>query len=292
MAKQLAERITALNMMINAVLAVLKLMVGYFSGSTALVSDGVHSVTDVFSSTVVLIGVCLSRRHSDAKHPYGHERLECVAALVLAILVGVTGLGIGWSGLQGIGNASHSAVQPGFIALIAAVLSVLVKEVMFRYTRLAARRSGSSALYADAWHLRTDALSSLGSVIGVCGANIGWYVLDPIAALLIGALIVKAAVEIFLDAIRKMVDRSCDEVLSDAIAQTVCEVDAVEGIDEFKTRLFGDRVLVEVTVVVDNRLSSSEAYTVAHTICETVEKHYDVVKRCAVHILPRGMISG
>ncbi len=288
MAKELAERITLLNMAINTLLAVLKLTVGWLSGSAALLSDGLHSVTDVVSSCVVLIGIRLSRRRSDAQHPYGHERLECVAALILSILVGATGIGIGIGGIQTIVTAVPSAAAPGTIALAAAIASVVIKEIMFRYTRLAARRSQSSALYADAWHLRTDALSSVGSVIGVLGANSGWYVLDPLAAVLIGALILKAAAEIFFDAIRKMIDRSCDEDLGTAIAQAVCGVAGVDGIDEFKTRLFGSRVYTEVTVVVDDRLSASEAYVIAGTIRETVESQFPVVKSCSVHILPGG----
>lgn len=285
--KGLAERITTLNIVINMALAVLKLTVGFLTGSQALVSDGIHSVTDVVSSVVVLTGIRLSHRRSDSEHPYGHERLECVAAIVLSVLVGATGVGIAVSGIRGLFSASDSASSPGMIALTAAVLSVLIKEIMFRYTRVAARRSNSAALYADAWHLRTDALSSLGSVIGVWGANIGIYVLDPLAALLIGLLVIKAAVEIFLDAIRKMIDRSCDTTLQAEMEQVVFAVQGVEGIDEFKTRLFGNRVYAEVTVIVADTLSANEAYTIAQTIRETVESRFEVVKTCSVHIVPK-----
>lgn len=285
--KDIAERITLLNVAINIALAVLKLTVGFFSGSQALVSDGIHSVTDVVSSAVVLVGIRLSHRRSDPEHPYGHERLECVAAILLAMLVGVTGIGIGVSGMKGLFAASETTSSPGAIALTAAVLSVVMKEVMFRYTRAAARRSNSAALFADAWHLRTDALSSLGSVIGVLGANCGVHVLDPLAALLIGLLVIKAAVEIFLDAIRKMIDRSCDADLQHEINKAVRGVSRVEGIEELKTRLFGNRVYVEVTVAVTNTLSSPQAYDVARAIRETVESRFEVVKTCSVHIVPQ-----
>lgn len=286
--QQTALRISGLNIALNVLLAIVKLTVGFVSGSDALLSDGVHSVTDIFSSLVVMIGVKLSTRRSDRDHPYGHERMECVAAVLLAVLVGATGLGIGVSGVQAILMAgTKEAPPPGGTALAVSVVAVAVKEIMFRYTRRAAVKTGSGALLADAWHLRTDALSSLGGFIGVLGANLGVAVLDPIAAVVISLFIIKAAVSIFADAMRKMTDRSCDAQLQEAIGACVCTHEQVRGVRELKTRLFGSRVLAEVTVEVDGALSCRQAFDVARAIEENVCARFEAVKDCAVHIHPR-----
>ncbi len=282
-----ALKISCINMALNALLAFIKIAVGVLSGSGALVSDGVHSVADVFSSLVVLVGIKLSARTSDRQHPYGHERMECVAAVLLSVVVGITGAGIGLSGVRTvIASTTADTVPPGGVALFVAIMSVVVKEVMFRYTRRVAVRTNSGALLADAWHLRSDALASLGGFIGVLGANCGVAVLDPLAAVLISLFIVKAAVSIFADAMRKMTDRSCDERLEDAIRQCVCEHEQVRGVRELKTRLFGSRIIAETTVTVDGALSCCEAFVVARMIERTVCERFEYVKDCSVHIYP------
>ncbi len=289
---QTALRISLLNMVLNAVLAALKLTVGWICGSEALVSDGVHSVTDVFSSFVVLIGVRLSARSCDGEHPYGHERMECVAAVLLSLLIGLTGAGIGISGIGSVLRADLETDSPGGVALAVAIVSIAVKEIMFRYTRRAAQKSGSGALLADAWHMRTDALSSVGGFIGVLGANLGYAVLDPIAAVVISGLILKAAVSIFADAMRKMTDRSCDFQLQTAIKACVCEHEAVLETHELKTRLFGNRIMGEITVTVDGSISCRQAFDVARMIEKTVCERFEDVKVFSVHICPFDMETG
>ncbi len=282
-----AFRVSFINLAVNVMLSVVKLTVGVVSGSSALISDGVHSVTDVFSSVVVLIGITASSRRSDKKHPYGHERMECVAAVVLSVLVCVTGVGIGVSGIQAVINGGQKTTASlGAAALAAAFVSIVMKEVMFRYTRRAALKSDSAALLADAWHLRTDALSSLGSFIGILGSTLGLQVLDPIAAVMISLLIIKAAVSIFCDAMNKMTDRSCDDALQDAIQACVKDCEGVQAVRELKTRLFGNRVLAEVTVDVLGEMSCREAFDVANTTATAVCRRFEEVKECAVHIHP------
>ena len=281
-----ALTISYINMTLNALLAVVKITIGILSGSGALVSDGVHSVADVFSSLVVLIGIKLSSRSSDRLHPYGHERMECVAAVLLSVVVGATGIGIGVSGVRAVMLPSVDTAPPGGLALCVAVASVIVKEGMFRYTRRAALRTNSGALLADAWHLRSDALASLGGFIGVLGANCGIAVLDPLAAVVISLFIIKASVSVFADAMRKMTDRSCDEGLEEAIYTCVCEHTQVCGVRELKTRLFGSRVYAEVTVSVDGSLSCRDAFTVAREIETAVRGRFADMKDCAVHIYP------
>ena len=196
----------------NVILSVFKFLAGIIAHSHAMISDAIHSASDVFSTIVVIIGIKLASKEPDKEHPYGHERLECVTSIVLAIILFITGLKIGVDALENIfrGVQSELAV-PGMLALIAAIVSIVSKEAMFWYTRYYAKRIDSDALMADAWHHRSDAFSSIGALIGIGGARLGFPIMDPIASLFIFFFIAKAALDIFKDAIDKMIDHSCDE---------------------------------------------------------------------------------
>ena len=189
-----ANKVSAVTIAANALLAVFKLFAGVFAHSSAMISDAVHSASDVFSTIVVIIGIRLASKASDREHPYGHERMECVAAIVLAMVLFITGLGIGADALQDILRGDYSNLQvPGILALAAAVISIAVKEIMFWYTRFYAKKIDSSALMADAWHHRSDAFSSVGALIGIAGARLGFPILYSIAGLGIVVVSVKAA---------------------------------------------------------------------------------------------------
>ncbi len=285
-----ATRAAVFNMLINLLLAVAKLLTGWVVSSTAMLSDGMHSVTDVFSSAAVIVGIRLAGKKDDM-HPYGCERLECVAAIVLSVLVGMTGLGIAVTSMHHLLTRSWTITDSYGYAWITALAAILIKEGMFRFTRHAAKTSGSAALMADAWHQRTDALSSVGSLCGMIGAHLGVPMMDSVAGMLIALLIIKAAVGIFADAVRRMTDRACDPVLQQDMARCAMTVEAVEGIQRMDTRLFGNRVLVEITVCVQRGLSAEEAYHVAQEVKRTVEKRIAVVKRCSVHIHPSEISS-
>ena len=247
-ATRTALRVSYITMGINLLLSVLKLAAGLLAHSGAMVSDAVHSASDVFSTVIVIIGMRAAGKESDREHPYGHERLECVAAIVLAGALLATGLLIGWQGIKNIVNPEQEIAVPGLLALVAAAVSIGVKEGMFHYTRAAAKQVQSEALMADAWHHRSDALSSIGALIGIGGARLGVPVMDPIASLVICLMIVKAAYDIFRDAVDKMVDRSCDEETEKAIRELTLEHEGVMHIDRMMTRQFGNRVYVEMEI--------------------------------------------
>lgn len=208
----IAMRTSVVSIIANLILSVFKFIAGIFGRSAAMVSDAVHSASDVFSTVIVIIGVKIAHKASDEDHPYGHDRLECVAAVVLAVVLAVTGIGIGWSGIGKIASGSLADIAiPTALPMIAAVISIVVKEGMYWYTRAAAKKIGSDALMADAWHHRSDSLSSIGSLIGIIGARMGYAILDPVASVLICLFILKAAFDIFMEALEKMVDKSCDK---------------------------------------------------------------------------------
>lgn len=282
-----AVRVSRTTIAANLMLSAIKLVAGVISRSGAMVSDAVHSASDVFSTVVVLVGVRLSAKESDREHPYGHERMECVAAVILSVILLITGLFIGNEGLQKIIASQNTALSvPGFAAVPAAILSIAVKEAMFWYTRYYARHIGSSALMADAWHHRSDALSSVGALIGIAGARLGFPILDPLASVVICVFIVKAAADIFRDAIDKMVDHSCDEETEKSIRACVQRHRGVQNIDLLMTREFGNRIYIELEIAVDGSLSLAEAHAIAEQVHNDVEKDFPRVKHVMIHVNP------
>jgi len=285
--EQMAIRVSMVTVIWNILLSGFKLIAGVFGHSGAMISDAVHSISDVFSTFIVMIGVKLAGKKPDKEHPYGHERFECVAAIILAVMLFVTGASIGVSGTQKIfsGNAGELVI-PTQLPLIAAILSIIIKEGMYWYTRFTAKKINSGALMADAWHHRSDALSSIGSFIGILGARLGFPILDPIASIVICVFILKVAVQIFMASVGKMTDKACDAKLEEEMKRAVLQIDGVLGIDQMRTRLFGDKVYVDIEILVVGSDSLEEAHSVAHKVHDLIEKNYPQVKHCMVHMNP------
>ncbi|MCI5492813.1 MAG: cation diffusion facilitator family transporter [Lachnospiraceae bacterium] len=286
-AKATAMRVSVVSVAVNLVLSLLKLLAGIFANSGAMISDAIHSASDVFSTFIVMIGVNVSSKASDEEHQYGHDRLECVASIVLAVILAITGVGIGISGAEKIlGTGDTKLEVPGLFALFAAVLSILVKEWMYWYTRGAAKKINSGALMADAWHHRSDALSSIGALIGIAGARLGYPVLDPIASVVICIFVIKASYDIFKDAIDKMVDKSCDEETEEKIRTLIRAQEGVIRVDLLRTRLFGAMMYVDVEIACDGTKPLSEAHAVAERVHDAIETEFPTVKHCMVHVNP------
>ena len=282
-----ALRVSAVSIAVNLLLSVAKLAAGLIARSGAMVSDAVHSASDIFSTIIVIIGVKLSGKAADREHPYGHERMECVAAILLAVVLLITGIFIAQEGVQRILSADSEPLPvPGVLALVAAVASILTKEAMFWYTRRYARKLGSSALMADAWHHRSAALSSVGALVGIAGARMGVPMLDPLASLVICAFIAKAAFDIFKDAVNKMVDHSADAETEAAIRDYVTSHDQVRRVDLLRTREFGNRLYIELEIALDGSLTLDEAHAVAEAVHDGVEQAFPSVKHIMVHVNP------
>lgn len=285
--EQIAIRVSWHTIIGNVVLFAVKLVAGIIGHSAAMISDAVHSLSDVLSTIVVIIGVKLSNKEADKEHPYGHERFESVAAIILAGILLATGLGIGYSGVQTILVGDYSLITiPGTIALIAAIISIVGKEAMYWYTRAAAKQINSGALMADAWHHRSDALSSIGSFIGILGARIGFPVMDSLASLIISFFIVKVSVDIFLDAISKMTDRAIDEHMEEQILKVALARKEVLGVDKLKTRMFGNKIYVDMEIRLDMFDPLHISHDIAHSIHDEIEEKFPSVKHCMVHVNP------
>lgn len=281
-----AIRVLLVSVVWNLILSVFKLIAGFVAHSGAMISDAVHSASDVFSSIIVMIGVRISGKASDKDHPYGHERMECVAAIVLATVLAGTGVGIGYAAVKTLLDGEYASEIPGMLALIAAVVSILVKEAMFWYTRYYAKKIDSSAVMADAWHHRSDALSSVGALIGIGGARLGFPIMEPIASIVICVFIEKAAFDIFKDAIDKMVDKACDEQTEEALRNCALNTKGVERVDLLKTRIFGNKVYVEMEIGADENLSLKDSHAIAENVHDAIEQGWPKIKHILIHVNP------
>ena len=219
-----------------------------------------------------MAGIKISHKASDMEHQYGHERMECVASIIMSALLALAGAGIGFAGIQKIlhFSAEGELAAPDGITLAVAALAIISKEGMYWYTRSVAKKINSGALLADALHHRNDALTSVGSLIGISGAMLGYPIFDPLAAIAICLMIIKGAYDVFTDAMQELI-----------AAQK-----GVDHVDKLQTRIFGSRVYVDVEISADDHLTLVEAHAIAENIHEQIEKQFPEVKHCMVHINP------
>lgn len=283
--EKIAIKVSIISIILNCLLTLIKFISGVISKSSAMISDSVHSLSDVLSTFVVIIGVKISNKKADSDHPYGHERIECVSAIILSGMLFVVGALIGINGIKNVTNSSN-LVMPGVLALIVSIISIISKEAMYQYTIRVSKKINSAALKADAWHHRSDALSSIGSFIGILGSRLGFKVFDPLASVIISLCIIKVSIDIFKDAIDKMVDKSCDKEVIDKVISVIEKNESVKNIDDIKTRQFGNKAYVDVEISVDENLLLKDAHKVAEEIHDSVENEINIVKHCMVHVNP------
>ncbi len=285
MDKKAANKTSVITIVINLLLSIVKFIAGFVGNSQAMISDAVHSASDVVSTIAVIFGVNMSAKKSDDDHPYGHERIESIFSIILAMMLFITGLGIGISAVKTIISGSEIEI-PGKIALVTAVLSIAVKEWMYHYTKRTAKKINSSSMLADAWHHRSDALSSVGSLVGVGGAILGFPICEPIASIVICVFIAKAAIDIFLDAVNRLVDRACTEEETEKIRQCIMEIEGVGRIDKLMTRRFGSKIYVDLEIAEDGDMTLCEAHKIAERVHDNIEKKIENIKHCMIHVNP------
>ena len=282
----LAAKVTRRAVGCNILLVAFKLFAGIFAGSAAMLSDAVHSITDIVGDVIVFIGIKLARPEPDSDHQYGHERVECIAGILVAAILFWVGLAIGWSGLRVIINGQYQYAYPGILALIAAIVSIIAKEALYRYIRAAAKRLDSVALLASALHSRSDALSSVGSFVGILGARMGVRVLDSIAGVVISIFIIRAAVQIFISAARKITDKAVDEETAAKIRDITLSQPGVLGVDLIKTRMFGDRIFIDLEISSDGAATLTQAHDTAQLVHDAIQANLPKVKHCMIHVNP------
>lgn len=284
--KKILKRLSRIGILGNVLLAAFKLFSGILGKSGAMISDAVHSLSDVFATLIAYVGVRLSQQKEDAEHPYGHERLECVASLILGLILAGTGIGIGYAGVHKLLFEQQTIEIPTALPLIAAVVSIVVKEGMFWYTYIYAKKLDSAAFKADAWHHRSDAISSVGSFIGIGMAKLGFPFMDPIASVIICIFILKVAYDISRDALNKMLDTSCDNALEQNIKDFVEGQPGVKHIDLLRTRQFGNKLYVDLEIAVQRDISLVDAHEIAENVHDAVENNFTNVKHVMIHVNP------
>jgi len=280
-----AYRVSIISLAVNLVLSTFKFIAGFAAGSGAMVSDAVHSASDVASTIIVMIGIRLANEKPDSRHQYGHEKFECIAAVILSAFLFAIAIGIGYNGVRQLLNPGEIPV-PGFLALVAALVSIVVKEWMYWFTIAAAKKINSGALKADAWHHRSDALSSVGSLIGIGAARMGYPIMEPLASLLICLMIFKAAFDIIKQAFEQMVDTAADEKTADEIYRAVYSVNGVQKIDLLHTRMHANLLYVDVEIAVDGSLELYDSHRIAQEVHDRLEGQFPLIKHCMVHVNP------
>lgn len=294
--KGIVERVSAVGVMGNVLLVVFKLFAGFVGRSSAMVSDAIHSLSDVLATFVAYLGVTFSEAPEDKEHPYGHEQIENLAAIAIALTLLATGGALCYHGVIKTCLCYHAMTSsesnlaspeiPTLLPLVAAIVSIVAKEAMFWYTLYYANRLDSAAFRADAWHHRTDAFSSVGSLIGVAGARMGFPILDPLASIVISVFILHVAIGILRRSASQAVDTACDDKFEEEIRACILANKSVEHLDLIRTRQFGNRVYVEAEIAVDGNATLFVAHRIAHEVHNAVEERFPCVKHVMVHVNP------
>ncbi|MDO6500651.1 cation diffusion facilitator family transporter [Photobacterium sanguinicancri] len=283
---KIIQKATWVGSIANVALAIIKITVGKITGSQALIADGVHSFSDLVTDTAILIGSRYWTAPADKEHPYGHGRFETLTNIFIGVILALVGLGIGWDSISSIGH--ESTTTPGMLAFGAAVASILVKEVLYRWTIIQAKKINSRALHANAWHHRSDALSSLPVAIAVIANYVlpDLYYLDQIAALLVTAMILKAAFEILWPAIWELTEAEADSELEQKIQSYAADDKDIGEVHAIRSRRTGSNILLDFHLLVDPNMSVDRAHTIAENFKNHILEEIDEVVDVIIHIEP------
>ncbi|KAB3531094.1 cation diffusion facilitator family transporter [Alkaliphilus serpentinus] len=280
---KIGRRASHITITANFFLCIFKIIAAIVGKSSAMLADAFHSLADILTTAGVLLGLKLSNKEADQCHPYGHEKYEPIIAKVMSAILILTGIAIGYNAIKSIIHNDYSS--PGKIALVAAGVSIVFKEFMYHYTKHIAKKIKSIAMEADAWHHRSDSLSSIGAFIGIWGARMGIRILDPLAGLLVSLLIIKVGVEFYLKAIEELVDHAADERVVENITRIAYGIDGVESV-KLKTRIFGNKLYADILISVDGSLSIEDGCRIATSVHNAIEEEIEDIKHCVVELEP------
>ncbi len=275
---------TLVGLVINIALAIFKLLAGIFGLSYAMVADAIHSFSDCFATGVVYVGLRIGEKPPDEGHPYGHANAETIAAFVVALIILATGVFVGVSAVQLIAHKDFET--PATIALAAAAVSIVVKEGLFRYTLKVGERSNSPAVIANAWDHRSDAYSSMAALAGILGARLGFQYLDPIAGLVVSALIIKMSLTILRPNIGILMDEKPESALLDKIRGATLGIAGVEAIDSIRVHQRGSTFTIDIEVAVDGGLSVKQGHQIAAEVRNRLLREIEHVQDVMVHVNP------
>jgi cation diffusion facilitator family transporter len=275
-----ALKVTLLGLAANLILALAKGFIGIIANSSALIADAGHSVSDLLSDGITLWAVRMSSIPKDKNHPYGHGKFETVGTFIIALLLLFTGIGVAGH----VFNRMDASVVPGTIALWMAGIAIIVKEALFHVTRMVGRRTGSRVLMANAWHHRSDAISSVAALLGIAGAQLGIPLMDPIAGMLVAGLIIKTGIDIGYESIRELTDETVEEDVISELGKIMSGIEGVDHYHEMRARRMGPHLLVDLHIQVDSMMSISAAHQVAERVRLEILEKLPAVNEVLVHV--------
>ena len=280
-----SNKVTLITILLNIGLTILKILAGILGNSTAIIADGLHSASDIITSIGILIGNKISRKPRDDEHQYGHEKAEGLVSFILAAVLIIVALKIGYDGVKELFNINDILI-PNALPLIVALISIGVKEYQYQITIRVAKRINSSSLKADAWHHRSDALSSIAAFVGIGGAMLGFKILDPIASIIVAIVVVKVGANILKSACNELMDSSISK-------QDICEIeslvdkdDEIYGIKDFKSRKYGSVAYIDMSILIDNKKTLEEAHDIADNLEKIIISNLGYIKEINIHTEP------
>lgn len=280
----MARKVSINTIIINLLLGIFKISAGFLGHSTAMIADGFHTASDVITTLLVIIGLKISNKAADNEHPYGHEKFEPIFGKLISLFLGFTGIIIGYKGFIALINGHYTTPTP--IALIAAFVSIAVKEVMYWYTIKTAHKIKSISMEADAWHHRSDALSSVGTFIGILGATLGFTFLDPLTAVVVCFFIIKISIDLYMQSVNQLIDKAADTKTIEKLKTLALSIDGVNEIHDMKTRISGSKFYVDIEIGINPSLTVLEGHTIATKVHDLIESSIPDVKHCMVHMEP------
>jgi cation diffusion facilitator family transporter len=286
-----ANYVTWVGFFVNLILVAFKLVAGIIGNSSAMLADALHSLSDFATDIVVLASIRAVGRPADQSHDYGHGKFETLAAAAVALALLLVGGGLFWQGVKKIWLAMSGVrlAAPGIIAFVAAAISVVSKEWLYRYTAGAGREINSQAVMANAWHHRSDAFSSIGTMLGIGGAIIlgeKWHVLDPLAAVVVSFFVIKVGINILSGSIRELSEESLDDAIEDEILRLSSNTTGITGSHNLKTRRIGNHIAVDLHITVDGNLSVIEAHSIASQLETSIRARFGKQTFVSIHVEP------
>jgi cation diffusion facilitator family transporter len=282
---KLKARASYVGAAINVLQTLIKIGFGILGQSAALIADGIHSLSDLLSDLLVIIAVKLGSREADHDHPYGHRRFETIATVILGIsLIGIGGA-IVWSVMERMADPQRLPV-PNMLSLGVAALSILINEWLYHYTKRIAKITRSKLLLANAWHQRSDAISSLVVLIGIGAVMMGYPLADGVAAVVVALMVAKIGLNLVFESIKELVDTSLPPALVEEIRTAIHDIDGVEGIHLLRTRHMGEDALIDAHIVVDPRITVSEGHMIGDIVRDDLIRRFDDVMDVLVHVDP------
>ncbi|KAB3532863.1 cation transporter [Alkaliphilus pronyensis] len=278
------KKVSIIGIIGNILLTIAKGIIGMFAGSTALVADAIHSASDLIGTVILLQGLKIAHLPPDESHPYGHHRAEPITSKILALILFVTALGIGYEAIELIRVGETS--PPKVIAIYAAIASIIVKEGMYQYGVAVGKRVKSDALIADAWHNRSDAFSSIAALIGIGSALLGYTFMDPLAGIAVSILIMKTAATIYINAVKGLMDTAPKKEVLEAIEKAALSAEGVQSVQDVKVRQYGPKYFVDMKICVDPKITVEEGHGAAARAKVNVIKENEDVKDVLIHVNP------